>query len=659
MLYYDKYIKYKKKYYKLKGGTTPEILFMFKLKSFELKSPDKCEHSYFFKESINKEYTEIKERETILNNLKTILRLLNKIKVSQDIKTEIQQHLYSYSHGFRKEIQDNSNSQEIQNNSQEIQNNSQEIQNNSQDSQDNSQYIQDNSQEIQNNSQEIQNNSQEIQNNSQDILLIEKLQNYIYPLIDNFLKKKFNYKNLFVELYNLIIDNNKDYFNILNEWIKKNNNQMQEEFQKMIKINNDSETVITENLNLIMHGPKTHLKNIPCIKYNNNIFVLLYSESEKYIGSVIYYIVNNDLYFISIYKSCINDCTTCSKENSFSYKMIYKIEEIGKKIKINSIRTCMETEGMAKLLQNNGFFKRKITCDCVDYKPYNIKILKEFELIDDNYLKQNIKYLSDSQIYNNIIRINNIINDINYNIAEIVGISNSPLSLGSTDKNHIIELINTNLLYFKFFMDEENKDQFPIFKRSNVIKTIILAAVKNDGRAIEYIPTELLDFNIALEAVTNEGDTLKFVPKELRNDFIIALAAVKNNGSAIKHVPYQLKNNKRFILQAVKNNPSVFTYLDKQFINKRIALKAVRINGSFLEYVPTHLIDYKIALSAVENYQFALKFVPKTLSNYFTIALVAVYNKPSALKFVDKDLKDYYKIELVAKQAEKNTNPWK
>ena len=630
MLYYNKYIKYKNKYCELKGGTNTKILSNFELKTFKFifqdeykhKSTDEYKHSSFFVESIEKEDVEIKERVTILNNLKKILRLLNKIKVSQDIKKEIHQYLYSHSPSL------------IQDKSQDL--------------------IQDKSQDL-------------IQDKSQDILLIEEFKNNIFPLIDNFLKKKFNYKKLFGELYNLINDNNKDYFNILNDWIKINNDLIQKEFEKMVKINDDSEIVITENLNLIKYGPKEHLKNIPCIKYNNNIFVLLYSESEKYIGSVIYYIVNNDLYFISIYKSCINECTTCSKENSFSYKMISKIEAIGKENKnINSIRTCMETKGMADLLQNNGFFKRAVTCDYIDYKPYNIKILKEFISIDNEYLKQNIKYLSNSQINDNIIRINDIIKKCkennNCNITEIVGISDSPLSLGSTDVNHIIKIINTKLLYFQFFINKTNENNFPIFKSSN-IKSIILAAVKNDANAIIYVPTELLDFDIALEAVRNEGKTLRYVPNELKNNFIIALEAIINNGSAIQFVDNQLKNNKKFILKAIKYNSDIIRYLDKQFINKRIAFKAVRNNGLFLEYVPIHLIDYKIALVAVKNDGFALKYVPKTLSNYFTIALVAVYNKPSALKFVDKELDNYNKIVLEAEEGKlfKNniTNQWK
>ena len=61
--------------------------------------------------------------------------------------------------------------------------------------------------------------------------------------------------------------------------------------------------------------------------------ILIYIENNNtYIGSVLYCInlEFKTVFFISIYKSVINNCQTCTNDNKFAKKIIIKLEEIAK-----------------------------------------------------------------------------------------------------------------------------------------------------------------------------------------------------------------------------------------------------------------------------------------------------------------------------------------
>ena len=76
-----------------------------------------------------------------------------------------------------------------------------------------------------------------------------------------------------------------------------------------------------------------------------------------------------------------------------------------------------------------------------------------------------------------------------------------------------------------------------------------LAAVKQDGRAIWYVPKELMDKEIWLAAVTQTGEALGQVPNKLRTKEM-CLAAVKQNGWALRWVPEKLRTKEMCILAA-------------------------------------------------------------------------------------------------------------
>ena len=62
--------------------------------------------------------------------------------------------------------------------------------------------------------------------------------------------------------------------------------------------------------------------------------------------------------------------------------------------------------------------------------------------------------------------------------------------------------------------------------------------------------------------------------EELRNDREIVLAALKNNGKALKYVSIKLKQDKTIVLAALENNPNALLYDD---FNDCIPIEIIQI----------------------------------------------------------------------------------
>lgn len=92
-------------------------------------------------------------------------------------------------------------------------------------------------------------------------------------------------------------------------------------------------------------------------------------------------------------------------------------------------------------------------------------------------------------------------------------------------KKHIENIISYNqewCINKKYFM---NQKEYPLYIPSINLynKNILLKFVKNDGTSIQYIPKELLDYDICLEAVKQNIEALKMIPKNFINDKIIEI----------------------------------------------------------------------------------------------------------------------------------------
>lgn len=94
-------------------------------------------------------------------------------------------------------------------------------------------------------------------------------------------------------------------------------------------------------------------------------------------------------------------------------------------------------------------------------------------------------------------------------------------------------------------------------------KAVVLAAVKNCGRALEFARSEhRTDKEVVLHAVQEDGLAISYASQPLKNDKQVALAAVQSNGFAIRFLTSNLREDDDVVSTAVKNTPFVYKYLN-------------------------------------------------------------------------------------------------
>ena len=122
-------------------------------------------------------------------------------------------------------------------------------------------------------------------------------------------------------------------------------------------------------------------------------------------------------------------------------------------------------------------------------------------------------------------------------------------------------------------------------------KSFVLAAVKRDGRALEFADKSLKkDKSIVLAAVRTNGYALEYTDKSLKKDKSIVLAAVKRDGGALEYADKSLKKDKSIVLAAVKQDGFALEYADKSLKkDKSIVLAAVKTNRYALGYADESL----------------------------------------------------------------------
>lgn len=124
------------------------------------------------------------------------------------------------------------------------------------------------------------------------------------------------------------------------------------------------QTIMNEYSNYIKRLDHSYVNEIcsPIYGYMRNYspHILVYCEYEgderKYIGSVLYCVnpIAKCVFFISIYKSFLNKCTTCS-DTKFSKKMLDQLTLTAMVNDCTTIATACTIGIMGSLLKNNGF----------------------------------------------------------------------------------------------------------------------------------------------------------------------------------------------------------------------------------------------------------------------------------------------------------------
>ncbi len=105
-------------------------------------------------------------------------------------------------------------------------------------------------------------------------------------------------------------------------------------------------------------------------------------------------------------------------------------------------------------------------------------------------------------------------------------------------------------------------------EKLKVDKEVILAAVKQNGYALQYADEKLkADKKFILAAVKQNGKALEYTDEKLKADKKIVLLVVKQNGRTLEYADEKLKANKEVVLAAVKQDVSALDYVDDSLKN--------------------------------------------------------------------------------------------
>lgn len=167
---------------------------------------------------------------------------------------------------------------------------------------------------------------------------------------------------------------------------------------------------------------------------------------------------------------------------------------------------------------------------------------------------------------------------------------------------------------------------------------LCLAAVQQNGFALEYVPESLKTWEVCFAAAKESQHALAFVQEELKtSDF--CLAAVQRHGRALEFVPEKLKTPELYF-NAVQSNGSALEFVPEVLITPEISLAAVQSNGYALKYIPTGLLTAEICSAAVQQCGRALEYMPEALKTA-EVCLAAVKMDGTALEYVPESLKTW------------------
>ncbi len=158
-----------------------------------------------------------------------------------------------------------------------------------------------------------------------------------------------------------------------------------------------------------------------------------------------------------------------------------------------------------------------------------------------------------------------------------------------------------------------------------------LAAVTEDGRALQFVPEAMKTPDVCAVAVRNDGTALQFVPEKLRTPELCA-ATVRKDGRALEWVPEALKTPE-MCLAAVRGGAWALKLVPDELKTPELCMEAVKASGWALWWVPEELKTEKLCLEAVRQDGLALKHVPERLKTS-ALCVVAVRGDRQALSYV-------------------------
>ena len=163
---------------------------------------------------------------------------------------------------------------------------------------------------------------------------------------------------------------------------------------------------------------------------------------------------------------------------------------------------------------------------------------------------------------------------------------------------------------------------------------ICMTAIENDGRALEYVAKRLISKEMCMLAVENTGAALKFVPKEFLCSEIYEKAA-KNSRDMLSVLPKEYQT-KEFYRELIKNDGidgKILSYIRKNRLTRDMCIQAVKQNGFAIEYVPHRFMTKEIVNTAISQNALALKCIPEEMRT-FEICIKCLDIEPKALKYI-------------------------
>lgn len=230
-------------------------------------------------------------------------------------------------------------------------------------------------------------------------------------------------------------------------------------------------------------------------------------------------------------------------------------------------------------------------------------------------------------------------------------------------------------------------------------RVVVLAAVAQDGRALQFASEALRsdkeivqaaanqsgfwalkgageilrsDKEVVLQAVTNDPAAIEFAGDNMKQDTDVVSCAVKQQGRLLEHAAESLKADKDIVLNAARQDPGALEFaaeslkVDQEFdffiqtvlrkgnqaledaddvwsFGKGNILVAIRQDPSFFRYSANSLQQdvlffRDMVLAAVLGDGLLLEIVPAELRGDKKVALAAIRNNSAALRFVGPPL---------------------
>ena len=170
---------------------------------------------------------------------------------------------------------------------------------------------------------------------------------------------------------------------------------------------------------------------------------------------------------------------------------------------------------------------------------------------------------------------------------------------------------------------------------SRADKEIVLIAVREKGRALQYASEELRgDKEVVFEAVNQDSFALRYASDELRGDKDVVFGAVRQYGRALQDqgaTPLLIHHPLNYASKELKND-------------KEIVLVTVQQDGYALRYASVELRgDKEVVLKAVNQEGHAIRYASNELKNDQDVIRAALNQDPSAREWVPLHLQPMFK----------------